>query len=134
MEVVEFDHEFDSVYDKLFVQNITFDDDSYLLVSLTPSEDSTAPLMIVYNEQNEATDITISFGTEQEAVSIQNNLIKMFTLQDENGKLYILFAYNIDDGARISHVSVETYEGLINYNSTKINTGITILTSDLFSI
>lgn len=131
LEVVEFDHEFDSVYDKLFVQNITFDDDSYLLVSLTPSEDSTAPLMIVYNEQNEATDITISFGTEQEAVSIQNNLIKMFTLQDENGKLYILFAYNIDDGARISHVSVETYEGLINYNSTKINTGITILTSDL---
>lgn len=127
LEVVEFDHEFDSVYNKIYVQNLTFDDENYLLVSLTPSEKTSSPLLVLFNEQNEATDITISFGTEQEAVSIQNNLIKMFTLQDETEKLYILFAY----GSKISYVSVDSYVNLLKYQTDKVSTGITILTGDL---
>ena len=131
-EVVEFDYEFDSAYETIFVQNLTFGEDDYLLVSLTPVDNETSPLMVVFDEQNEATDITISFGTEQEAVTIQNNLIKIFTIQDDDEELFILFAYTFDGGAKISYVSVETYEGLINYyNSAKISTGITVLTSDL---
>lgn len=131
LEVVEFDYEFDSVYDSIFIQNLTFGEDDYLLVSLTPSENTASPLMVLFDETNQATDIPISFGTEQEAVSIKENLIKMFTLQDETEKLYILFVYNIDGGARISHVSVDNYSALLEYKTSKINTGITVLTSDL---
>jgi len=131
LEIVNYGYEFDSAYTTIYVQNLTFGESDYLLVSLTPNTNETSPLMVLFNEQKEATAIPISFGTESEATLIKENLIKMFTYQEENETLHILFAYSFDSGAKISHVSVDDYDALISYQTGKVSTGITILTSDL---
>lgn len=127
-EKFEYEYEFDSSYCIISTQNVVFNENDYLLVSLTSTNKSNMPILVLFDEQNSSTEIKLTFNLDKTDVKeINDNLIKTFAIQDDN--LYVLFLY----GSKISYVTINDYDALLAYNSTSQVQTIRNLTDKLSS-